>query len=62
MENAVNMLANKLIIEGVNYINYTKDKAIEVAEKCCGCAILMHVITNKEKELLTALLCNDKTS
>ena len=48
-------LVNKLYNEGVTKENYTKEKALEISERCAGVSILTYILNNHEDEVIKLL-------
>ena len=48
-------LKSKLFNNGVVVENYTKEKAIEVINRCCGVAVLTYIFKKYESEIVKDL-------
>lgn len=48
-------LSNKLSCEGITKDNYSKEKALQISDRCCGVAILNYIIHNHESEIIDLL-------
>lgn len=55
MDKTIRQAVNKLLIEGITKDNYTKENAKKVFEKCCGVAILLYILENKEEQIIELL-------
>ncbi len=54
-DRTIRQAVSKLLIEGVTKDNYTKESAKKVFEKCCGVAILLYILENKEEQIIKLL-------
>jgi len=51
----LNSLKSKLFNNGVVIENYTKEKAIEVINRCCGVSVLAYIFDKYESEIVKDL-------
>lgn len=54
-DRTIRQAVSKLLIEGITKDNYTKESAKKVFEKCCGVAILLYILENKEDQIIKLL-------
>lgn len=54
-DRTIRQAVGKLLIEGITKDNYTRESAREIFEKCCGVAILLYILENKEDQIIKLL-------